>query len=73
MTSGEPGNEAILYIPTLLVKLVCMACYLYSEGENQPAIPACNCHYAGQAVLFPIYCLLYLQLQTTIGYPTAER
>ena len=32
--------------PTLLVKLVCIiwhASYLYSEGETQPAIPACNC------------------------------
>ena len=31
-----------------------MACYLYSESENQPAIPACNCHYAGQSCSFPI-------------------
>ena len=31
-----------------------MACYLYSEIENQPAIPACNCHYAGQSCSFPI-------------------
>ena len=33
---------------------MCMACYLYSESENQPAIPACNCHYAGQSCSFPI-------------------
>ena len=42
--------------PTLLVivqhKLVCMTCYLYSESESQPAIPACNCHYAGQSCSF---------------------
>ena len=31
-----------------------MACYLYSQGESQPAIPACNCHYAGQSCSFPI-------------------
>ena len=31
-----------------------MACYPYSEGESQPAIPACNCHYAGQSCSFPI-------------------
>ena len=31
-----------------------MACYLYSESESQPAIPACNCHYAGQSCSFPI-------------------
>ena len=30
-----------------------MACYLYSEGETQPVIPACNCHYAGQSCSFP--------------------
>ena len=31
-----------------------MACYLYSKSESQPAIPACNCHYAGQSCSFPI-------------------
>ena len=30
-----------------------MACYLYSEGESQPAIPACSCHYVGQSCSFP--------------------
>ena len=33
---------------------MCMACYLHSESESQPAIPACNCHYAGQSCSFPI-------------------
>ena len=31
-----------------------VACYLYSESENQPSIAACNCHYAGQSCSFPI-------------------
>ena len=37
--------------PFRLVQLILvrMACYLYSEGESWPAIPACNCHYIGQS------------------------
>ena len=37
--------------PFRLVQLIIvrMACYLYSEGESWPAIPACNCHYIGQS------------------------